>query len=217
LAQLGFRTGAYIRGAVKDDLLIFVTGAGSASVSAHYAGAPVDAKQSLRAQPMELKFTSATRYTITDKNTGTVVAERNFDPLQRELGVQYQGLKLSFSSPPATGDSYVLDGNTDGTGNNENMRLLAELESKPMVGDKTLANAYLDHVNDMGNIARQASITRSALIVVSDQATAARDAIAGVSLDAEAADLIRFQQAYQAAAKVLQIASDLFDNMLRIR
>ena len=217
LAQLGFRTGAYIRGAVKDDLLIFVTGAGSASVSAHYAGAPVDAKQSLRAQPMELKFTSATRYTITDTNTQTVVAERDFDPLQLALGVQYQGLQISFTSAPKSGDVFVMDSNRDGTGNNENMLALAALEQKAMVGNKTLSGAYLDHVNDMGNIARQASIAKTALKVVNEQATVARNDIAGVSLDQEAADLIRFQQAYQAAAKVLQIASTLFDNVLQLR
>jgi flagellar hook-associated protein 1 FlgK len=38
-----------------------------------------------------------------------------------------------------------------------------------------------------------------------------------VSLDKEAADLIRYQQAYQAAAKVLQVASQLFDSVLQVR
>ena len=217
LAQLGFRTGATIKGAAKDDLLVFVTGAGTATVSARYAGTPVDAKQSLRAQPMTLTFTSATSYTITDKNTGTVVAERIFDPLKLEPGVQYQGLQLSFTSPPKSGDIFVMDNNRDGTGNNSNMLALAALEQKAMVGNKTLSGAYLDHVNDMGNIARQASIAKTALKVVNDQATVARNDIAGVSLDQEAADLIRFQQAYQAAAKVLQIASTLFDNVLQLR
>ncbi len=226
LAKLGFRTGAYIKGAVKDDLLVFVTGAGSASVSASYAGAPVDAKQSLRAQPMEVTFSNGNRpgessadlyYTITDSNTTTEVARRKFDRNTLQPGLQYQGLKLSFSSPPLAGDVFTLDNNRDGTGNNENMLALAALEQKAMVGNKTLSGAYLDHVNEMGNIARQASIAKTALKVVNDQATVARNAIAGVNLDQEATDLIRFQQAYQAAAKVLQIAGTLFDNVLQIR
>jgi flagellar hook-associated protein FlgK len=53
--------------------------------------------------------------------------------------------------------------------------------------------------------------------VVHEQAVSARDQVAGVSLDQEAADLIRFQQAYQAAAKVLQVASQLFDSVLQVR
>jgi flagellar hook-associated protein FlgK len=56
-----------------------------------------------------------------------------------------------------------------------------------------------------------------ALTVVHDQAVSARDQVSGVSLDAEAADLIRFQQAYQASAKILQVASQLFDSILQVR
>ena len=53
--------------------------------------------------------------------------------------------------------------------------------------------------------------------MVFDQAESARDSISGVNLDEEAADLIRYQQAYQAAAKILQISSQLFDSVLQVR
>lgn len=216
LAKLGFRTGAYINGAVKEDLLVFVTGAGLASVSASYAGQAVDAKQSLRTQPMKVEFTSATRYKITDINTSTVLAERDFDPSQLDPAISYQGLHLSLTSPPGAGDVFTLDGNQDGMGNNDNIRAMAALENRAVVGNKTLTNSYIDQVNEIGNIARQASIAKTALAVVNDQAAQARDEISGVSLDKEAADLIRYQQAYQAAAKVLQVATQLFDSVLQI-
>ena len=217
LAKLGFRTGAFISGAAKEDLLVFVTGAGSATVSASYSGKPIDAKQSLRAQPMKVEFTSATAYKITDTTTNTIVAERTLDPTQLNPGIRYQGIALSFTSPPASGDVFTLDGNEDGVGNNDNMLALAALEKKPLVGIKTLSNAYIDQVNELGNIARQATIAKSALTVVHEQAVKSRDELAGVSLDKEAADLIRYQQAYQAAAKVLQVASQLFDSVLQVR
>jgi flagellar hook-associated protein FlgK len=86
-----------------------------------------------------------------------------------------------------------------------------------MGGGKTFSSAYIDNVNDMGNIARQATIAQSALKVVYDQAVTARDQVSGVSLDEEAADLVRYQQAYQAAAKILQVASQLFDSVLQVR
>ena len=69
----------------------------------------------------------------------------------------------------------------------------------------------------MGNASFQASIAQKALEVVKDQAVQARDKISGVSLDEEAADLIRYQQAYQANAKVMQTASTLFDAILAVR
>jgi len=110
-----------------------------------------------------------------------------------------------------------MDGNKDGKGNNENMLRLAALESTGLVAGKTISSNYIDHVNDMGNISRQANIAQEALTVVHEQAVSARDKVSGVSLDEEAANLIRFQQAYQASAKVMQVAGVLFDAVLAVR
>jgi flagellar hook-associated protein FlgK len=118
---------------------------------------------------------------------------------------------------PKVGDRFVLDGNKDGFGNNDNIRAIAALESVKLVsGTKTISSGYIDHVNEMGNIARQASIAQEALTVVNEQAAEARDKVSGVNLDEEAANLIRFQQAYQASAKVMQMAQQLFDVVVRI-
>jgi flagellar hook-associated protein 1 FlgK len=48
-----------------------------------------------------------------------------------------------------------------------------------------------------------------------DHATQARDRVSGVNLDEELADLLRFQQAYQANAQVIQAASKLFDSLMQ--
>jgi len=216
LLKLGFRTGAFIKGTVKDDLLVFVSGAGTAMVSASYAGKPGDARQALRSNPMTVTFTDDTHYKIVDNATNTVLAERVLDPLQLSPGIRYQGLSLSFTAAPKATDTFTLDGNTDGIGNNDNMLAISALETKAVVGKKTLSNAYVDQINEMGNIARQATISQTALTVVHDQALKSRDTISGVSLDQEAADLIRYQQAYQASAKTLQIAGQLFDTVLHV-
>ena len=54
-------------------------------------------------------------------------------------------------------------------------------------------------------------------MIVNEQAVEARDKVSGVSLDEEAADLVRFQQAYQASARVIQTANQLFDAILQVR
>jgi flagellar hook-associated protein FlgK len=228
LAQLGFRTGAFVSGEVKEDLLIFVTGPGNAAVSATYSGQAADAKQNLRAQNLNVQFFQDTKhggalyYTISSTdpkkpNLGpTVVAERVFNPEVLNPGVVFQGLNIAFTGVPKANDQFKVDGNKDGLGNNDNLLSISELETKAVVGSKTLTNSYIDQVNEMGNIARQAAISQTALKVVNEQATKSRDEISGVSLDKEAADLIRYQQAYQASAKVLQIASQLFDAVLRV-
>ena len=160
--------------------------------------------------------TADDRYTITDSTTGTVLAERSFNASQLNAGINYRGLKLSFTTAPKAGDSFALDSNTDGTGNNENMLRLTALESAKLIAGKTISSTYLAQVNDMGNISKQATIAQQALTVVHDQAKTARDQVSGVSLDEEAANLIRYQQAYQASAKVMQVAGTLFDAVLAV-
>ena len=66
-------------------------------------------------------------------------------------------------------------------------------------------------------MATQSEIARDALTIVQQQAIEAKDRVSGVSLDKEAADLIRFQQAYQASAQVMQVATKLFDTVLQVR
>jgi len=115
------------------------------------------------------------------------------------------------------GDVFNIDGNQDGLGNNVNMLDMVDLAKRPVTEGKTIHNAYVDHINDVGNLAQQATITQSALKVVNDQAVASRDKVAGVNLDEEAAALVRYQQAYQAAAKALQVSGQLFDAVVQIR
>jgi len=224
LAKLGFRTGVYIHGAAKEDLLVFATntsvGADSTptfTLGATYTQGSVDAIEAARAEPFEVVFTSSSHYAIREIRTGTVLAERSYDP---SVGVRYRGLTLSFNANPQAGDRFLVDGNQDGIGNNGTALRLADLQNQRVVGGGkglTLSEAYGEVVGNVGNTAFQASIAQKALEVVRDQAVQARDKVSGVSLDEEAADLIRFQQAYQASAKVMQTANTLFDAILGIR
>ena len=217
LATLGLRTAAYIEGGCPEDLLVFVTGKGAAKVAASFSGTPTDLRQSLRQQSLTVSFTGADRYQILDDATGTVLAERSYDPNTPQPVVDFHGLQLQLSRAPQVGDRFRIDGNQDGLGNNVNMLEMAELAKRQVVGGKTLHDAYIDHVNDIGNLGQQAKITQQAMQVVSDQAKAARDKVSGVNLDDEAAALIRYQQAYQAAAKAMQVSRELFDAVAQIR
>jgi flagellar hook-associated protein FlgK len=232
LAKLGFRTGVYVSGEVKEDLIVFSTlthtpdasdpdvrpdlGVGF-TLGAIYKEGTRDPVETLRAEPFDVVFTSSTSYNIIDRTTNTLVAERSYD---QDQGVSYRGVTLFLNTTPAAGDQFAVDGNQDGIGNNANMLRIANLQTAAIVGGAggfSLADAYGQVVTDVGNASFQASIAQKALEVVKDQAVQARDKISGVSLDEEAADLIRYQQAYQANAKVMQTASTLFDAILAVR
>ena len=217
LSKIGLRTGAYIEEGCPDELLLFMTGKGAAKVAVGFEGQPDNVRDSLRTQSLTIKFTAADRYTIMDAATGTELADRHYDHSVLEPVVEFQGLEIKLSHAPAVGDSYKIDGNFDGLGNNVNMLDMVDLNKKPTANGKTIANTYIDQINNVGNLAQQAIITQEALTVVNEQAVAARDKVSGVNLDDEAAALIRYQQAYQACAKALQVSGELFDSIVQIR
>lgn len=224
LARLGFDTRIAIKGGNTDDLLVFVTDTSGetrdATVTAQFADIQGSMKETLRASPLKVTFTSDTTYQIVDTQTNTLVAERSLQVNANSSTptLSYRGLKLEFTTAPKSGDVFNIDGNADGIGNNEAMLRLVALEDEAiMPGGLTMTEAYIERVNLVGSVARQASIAEEALKVVYQQAQEARDGISGVSLDEEASALVRFQQAYQANAKVMQVSMALFESILQVR
>ena len=215
LQGLGLRPGAYLDGAAAEDLLVFATGSGSASVAAAYTVKPYDAVASERQEQVKIQFTSATNYTITDLATSSEIANRQYDPA---AGIQVGGRLVKLSGVPAAGDVFMVDGNQDGVGDNQNMARVVGLKDVAVTPDgKTIGVAYNDLVSGVGAVASQATVAKQAMQAVSSQAEKTRDQASGVNLDQEAADLVRYQQAYQAAAKTMQVASQLFDYIAQIR
>ena len=215
LAKIGIRAGAYLPGTLDEELIVFSTGStsDSATISASYKQQQIDPLY-LRESPFEIEFTDINRYQITDTNTGTVLAERvhiDGEP------IKYQNLEVKLTGSAALGDKFIVDNNSEGFGSNDNVVRLVDIESAKIFGDnQTLHEGYLSLLNDAGNTSRQGKIAKQALQVVYDQAVESRDSIAGVNLDEEAANLIRFQQAYQASARLIQTANQLFDSILRL-
>ena len=135
------------------------------------------------------------------------------------LTLQYRGLGITFDKPPLAGDTFTVDSNQDGIGNNDTIRRIADMEQQGSFppGGNTLSESYRLMMSGAGNVAGQAKIARDALAIVEQQAIEAQEKAAGVNLDSEAADLIRFQQAYQAAARTIQVSTQLFDAIAQIR
>ncbi len=215
LAVLGLRTGIYVEGAVTEDLAVFVTGTDSAKIAAGFATTDGDEVAASKIAPFTVEFSSSSQYTITDTATGTLVATRSYATGD---DIVHKGFTLALDGAPVAGDLFVVDSNEDGIGDNGNMLNIVALQSKELMADgSTVGEAYISLVNTVGSKAALAMMSKEALQVVYDQAVAAKDQVSGVSLDQEAGELIRFQQAYQASAQIIQVASKLFDSILSIR
>ncbi len=123
---------------------------------------------------------------------------------------------FDMTGAPAVGDSFTLSDNADGIGDNRNARRLADLQTADLMlgGTASFATTYGALVADVGTKTQQASSNAGVQERLLAQAQAAKDEVSGVNLDEEAADLVRFQQAYQAAAQVINVANSLFDTLL---
>jgi flagellar hook-associated protein 1 FlgK len=80
-------------------------------------------------------------------------------------------------------------------------------------GTASYQNAYGQVVSLMGNKTRELEVTSQAQGALLSQTQALQQSESGVNLDEEAASLLRYQQAYQAASKVMQTASQMFDTL----
>jgi flagellar hook-associated protein 1 FlgK len=142
------------------------------------------------------------------------------DPLDLSQGakISYGGISFTLSGAPSDGDTFTVGPNTGGIGDRSNALLLANLQTTTLMdgGTMTYQGAYSQMVNTVGNKTRELEATSAAANKVFDNAVAAQQSESGVNLDEEATNLIRYQQAYQAAAKVMQTASQLFDVLLEL-
>jgi len=120
------------------------------------------------------------------------------------------------SGAPATGDSFTVRGNAGGVGDNRNALALAALQQQERLAGSTAtyADAYNEMIGDVGTNTRRAEITSQAQKKLLDDAIRTRESISGVNLDEEAANLLKFQQAYQAAAQVIATADSLFQTLI---
>ncbi len=168
----------------------------------------LDAGSASLLDPVNIEFTSASTYQINGAGSyayspGTPIA--------------VNGWSLSLSGTPAAGDRYAIARGASNSGDNANAKALAGIFTRGTLdgGRSTLAQAQTALVADAGLDAQQSALRRNAQSAVLTQARNEREAISGVNLDEEAADLVRFQQAYQAAARVIQVADTLFQTLLQ--
>lgn len=178
--------------------------------------------------PILIRFTGATAYSIYDNTNPAsptlIQAGIAYDALaQNEVfptstAVDY-GYRVSLTGAAAAGDEFTVGYNTSGVADNRNALLLAGLQTANTVANGTAnyQSAYTQLVSQVGNRTRQIQVQSQAQDALVTQARAAQQSLSGVNLDEEAANLIRFQQAYQASGKVLQIANSLFASILELQ
>ncbi|WP_018871214.1 flagellar hook-associated protein FlgK [Thioalkalivibrio sp. ALgr3] len=125
------------------------------------------------------------------------------------------GWEMEIRGTPEEDDSFQVFTNENREGDNRNMKAMNELaEADQVEGRRNFGDAYNSLIASVGTQTRQAQVAEESASAQLDQAREQRESVSGVNLDEEAADLLRYQQAYQASAQVIQIGNSLFDSLL---
>jgi flagellar hook-associated protein 1 FlgK len=130
--------------------------------------------------------------------------------------VDLDGWQVQISGTPAAGDTFTVQSNAGGTGDNTNALAAANQQTTGVLSNGTISvsGAVGAMISGAGAIAQQVNTAQTAQTAVNTQATTNVQSISGVNLDEEAANLMQWQQAYQASAQALSVANGLFTTFL---
>lgn len=187
---------------------------GSGVISAGAATPPLNAKLQ---DNVTITFNNpATTFNVTDTTTNTTLASNV--GYTSGSPISYNGWTVSITGSPNAGDGFTVAKNAGAVSDNSNALLLAGLQTANTLqgGTTSFEGAYSQLVAQVGTTASQMQVTSKAQTSMVKQLTQAQQSVAGVNLDEEAANLMRYQQSYQAAGKMMQIAGTLFQSILQI-
>jgi flagellar hook-associated protein 1 FlgK len=180
------------------------TNTGSGTVT---AGEVIDSTNAQLLTTVDIDFTSATTYTVNGAGSFTYTPGSAID---------VNGWRVQVSGAPAVGDRFTVRNNAGATGDNRNAFALADALRAPVLsGGTQSAYAAVERLTaDVGLATRTAQVNLDAAAAIHDSDLAARDAVSGVNLDEEAANMLRYQQAYAAAAQIIAVAGEMFDTLI---
>ena len=186
---------------------------GSGRISAGTVNAPPPPNPNLQ-QPVTLTFTSANTFDVSGAGTGNPSGIA-FTP---GVPISFNGWTVQITGSPNAGDTFSVGPNANGAADNRNALLLGALQTSNTLasGTANYQSAYGQIVSLVGNKTRELQVTSEAQAALLSQTEALQQSESGVNLDEEAANLLRYQQAYQAASKVIQTASQMFDALLEV-
>jgi flagellar hook-associated protein 1 FlgK len=195
-------------------------GAFSAATSGSLAVGTVIVPASDFGQDLTVKFTSATTFNVLS-SSNAVIASGSFSAASgAQIAIAYPAsappgeVTTVTLSPgtPAAGDTFSLT--PGGIASNGNIQAMINLSSQNLLSGQTLNGAYGTLVGQVGNAGETANFNAEATQGVLAQVQSVQQSISGVNLDEQAADLVSFQQAYQAAAQVIASSQTLFQSLL---
>jgi flagellar hook-associated protein 1 FlgK len=177
----------------------------------------------LRAAALDITTIGATtaatvNITFTGPNTFSVSGAGTGNPtgLSYSPGMQlsFNGWTLKLDGSPVAGDTMRVSGTPNPAADNRNARVMQGLGDAALADGASIIGRYSELIGDIGSRTQSARAQGDMSQRLYDDAERARNEMSGVNLDEEAARLMQYQQAYQAAAKVIAAANEMFRSLL---
>lgn len=205
-----------------------LTNLGKAAISAGTVNTPLPLDANLQV-PVSITFSEAVPATVPPSYTYSA----SYTPVSPALSppvltpatpyvsgsaISINGWTAQITGAPVAGDVFNVVANTNATGDNRNVLLMAGLQNRNLLANGTTSfqGAYSQLVGSVGAKTSELTVTSLAQDSMVTQTVGMQQAVSGVNLDEEAANLLRYQKAYQAAAKAMQIANTMFDSLLSL-
>ena len=206
---------------VVEDLLVFVTGSGARTLNAQYQDITSADQDMLAARLAEkglvVKSVSdnGSQFNVLDGETGHVIASRT---LSENRDMEFANYKFIMKGDAKQDDQFIIEQITGATGDARNLELMIKKQSEDLngVGSGGFSDMFSILVAGVGASVSASTLSRDGAEATKEAAIEAESAFSGVNLDSEAAALIEFQQAYQASARILTTARELFQTLMDV-
>ncbi len=159
-----------------------------------------------------LSFPSASTYQVTD-SSGNVLSSGSYAVGQT---ISANGWSVTPSGAPAANNSFTIGLNSNGLKDTSNALSLAALANVGVLsgGSQSVIASYAQLTTNIGTVGSQAQTNLTTQTALYNQAVSSQQSVSGVNLDEEAANLVRYQQAYQASAQVISTSQTIFSSLL---
>ena len=197
-----------------EELIIIVKGGGAARrLSASFTTKDLPNEEEKDNLTFTVDKTNNKLIHIKDTDTGHTIAERTLSDTGR---FKIAGYNLKINGTPKVQDSFTISDNLGGVGDGRNILSMLDLQEDKhaLEGKGNFQELFSEVVASVGASVQSTNLNLSSAEMIKDAAASSASELSGVNMDEEAAQLIEYQQAYQASARVLQTARELFDALI---
>ena len=196
----------------KEDLLIIVSGSGVNRISSKFNFLAEENLDDNKNLTVKVTNVDGDEIELLDKDTGHSIATRSLDS---NLTTNAGGYNIIFDSIASKDDKFQIIDNIDGSGDSSNLDAIIRLQSlNEENSNGNFQEIFSGIVSKIGASVKANELKTSSAEALRDATMEYESQFSGVNLDEEAANLIEQQQAYQASARILSTARELFDTLL---